>query len=190
MGLPGIYVVVPVILVWFITMGNAAEEQEKLRAQSPGMFQVQVKQGYLSLAANQAPLVAIFHEIGEQATITFDSNIGPEEKITIALVRVPLEQVPQPGALLEFEIGPHHRHAHARLAGLPMLVQILHHLPLLRSPEMEHPIAYRDRAVVRARAYGTRVRRCLGVERVCARKHHVTDIREFYKNDVRFLRQF
>jgi len=30
----------------------------------------------------------------------------------------------------------------------------------------------------------------LGVERVCARRHHVTDIREFYKNDVRFLRQF
>ncbi|MDZ4778680.1 MAG: phenylalanine--tRNA ligase subunit alpha [Planctomycetia bacterium] len=30
----------------------------------------------------------------------------------------------------------------------------------------------------------------LGVERVCARRHQVTDIREFYKNDVRFLRQF
>lgn len=30
----------------------------------------------------------------------------------------------------------------------------------------------------------------LGVERVCARRHGVTDIREFYKNDVRFLRQF
>ena len=30
----------------------------------------------------------------------------------------------------------------------------------------------------------------LGVERVCARRHHVTDIREFYKNDVRFLQQF
>ena len=30
----------------------------------------------------------------------------------------------------------------------------------------------------------------LGVERVCARKHQVTDIREFYKNDVRFLEQF
>lgn len=30
----------------------------------------------------------------------------------------------------------------------------------------------------------------LGVERVCARRHHVTDIREFYKNDVRFLGQF
>ena len=30
----------------------------------------------------------------------------------------------------------------------------------------------------------------LGVERICARRHNVTDIREFYKNDVRFLRQF
>ena len=30
----------------------------------------------------------------------------------------------------------------------------------------------------------------LGVERVCARRHGVTDIREFYKNDVRFLQQF
>jgi hypothetical protein len=92
MGLPGIYVVVPVMLVWFITMGNAAEEQEKLRPQPAGMFQVQVKQGYLSLTANQAPLVAILHEIGEQAKITFDSNIGPEVKITLDLVRVPLEE--------------------------------------------------------------------------------------------------
>lgn len=30
----------------------------------------------------------------------------------------------------------------------------------------------------------------LGVERVCARRHQVTDIREFYRNDVRFLEQF
>lgn len=30
----------------------------------------------------------------------------------------------------------------------------------------------------------------LGVERVCARRHGVGDIREFYKNDVRFLHQF
>ena len=27
----------------------------------------------------------------------------------------------------------------------------------------------------------------LGIERVCMRRHNVTDIREFYKNDVRFL---
>jgi phenylalanyl-tRNA synthetase alpha chain len=30
----------------------------------------------------------------------------------------------------------------------------------------------------------------LGVERVCARRHGISDIREFYKNDTRFLRQF
>jgi phenylalanyl-tRNA synthetase alpha chain len=30
----------------------------------------------------------------------------------------------------------------------------------------------------------------LGVERVCMRRHHITDIRELYRNDVRFLRQF
>jgi len=30
----------------------------------------------------------------------------------------------------------------------------------------------------------------LGVERICARRHGITDIRELYKNDVRFLHQF
>jgi phenylalanyl-tRNA synthetase alpha chain len=30
----------------------------------------------------------------------------------------------------------------------------------------------------------------LGVERVCARRHGVADIRDFYRNDVRFLQQF
>ncbi|MFZ5833509.1 MAG: phenylalanine--tRNA ligase subunit alpha [Planctomycetota bacterium] len=30
----------------------------------------------------------------------------------------------------------------------------------------------------------------LGIERICARRHGVSDIREFYRNDVRFLEQF
>jgi len=30
----------------------------------------------------------------------------------------------------------------------------------------------------------------MGVERLCMQRHNVTDIREFYKNDVRFLHQF
>jgi phenylalanyl-tRNA synthetase alpha chain len=30
----------------------------------------------------------------------------------------------------------------------------------------------------------------LGIERICARRHGISDIRELYKNDVRFLRQF
>jgi len=30
----------------------------------------------------------------------------------------------------------------------------------------------------------------LGVERLCMRRHNITDIRNLYKNDVRFLHQF
>jgi phenylalanyl-tRNA synthetase alpha chain len=30
----------------------------------------------------------------------------------------------------------------------------------------------------------------LGIERLCMRRHNITDIREFYRNDVRFLHQF
>jgi phenylalanyl-tRNA synthetase alpha chain len=30
----------------------------------------------------------------------------------------------------------------------------------------------------------------LGIERLCMRRHGITDIREFYKNDIRFLQQF
>ena len=30
----------------------------------------------------------------------------------------------------------------------------------------------------------------LGIERFCMRRHHITDIRRFFENDVRFLRQF
>ena len=30
----------------------------------------------------------------------------------------------------------------------------------------------------------------LGVERLCMRRHRITDIREFYRNDIRFLHQF
>ena len=41
--------------------------------------------------ATDVPVVQIFQEIGKQAKITFDSNIGPEEKVTIHLDLVCLE---------------------------------------------------------------------------------------------------
>ncbi len=50
-------------------------------------------------------------------------------------------------------------------------------------PNVLRAVGY-DPDVVSGFAFG------LGVERVCARRHQVTDIREFYKNDVRFLEQF
>ena len=73
-------------------IAQAAEQSRTVKPRSPGTFEVKVSQGYLSLEANQAPLGQIFQEIGKQAKITFDSNIGPEEKVTIRLDRVPLEE--------------------------------------------------------------------------------------------------
>ena len=78
-----------------LLIGGVALAQSTKRSlpagQAPGTFEVKVSQGYLSLEATEAPLVQIFQEIGKQAKITFDSNIGPEEKVTIHLDRVPLE---------------------------------------------------------------------------------------------------
>ena len=80
-----------VFLACLVTMVQAAEQPKAAKTQ-PGTFQLQAREGYLSLDANQAPLVQIFQEIGRQTKITFDSNIGPKEKITILLDRVPLEE--------------------------------------------------------------------------------------------------
>jgi hypothetical protein len=70
---------------------QAAEQPKAAKIQLPGTFEVKVSQGYLSLEANEAPLAQLFQEIGKQARINFDSNIGPEKKVTIHLERVPLE---------------------------------------------------------------------------------------------------
>jgi hypothetical protein len=83
---------VSVFFAYLVTMGQAAEQSRPVKSQPPGTFQVQVSKDHLSLEANQAPLMAIFQEIGKQAKITFDSNIGPQEKITIHLDQVPLEE--------------------------------------------------------------------------------------------------
>jgi len=50
-------------------------------------------------------------------------------------------------------------------------------------PNVLRAVGY-DREEVSGLAFG------LGIERICMRRHGVTDIREFYKNDVRFLHQF
>jgi hypothetical protein len=79
-------------LAGMLDIMQAAERTGTAKAQPLGTFQVKVDQGHLSLEANQAPLMAIFQEIGKQTKIAFDSNIGPEEKITIHLDQVPLEE--------------------------------------------------------------------------------------------------
>src|SRR5688572_4338723 len=79
------------LVAWTFNTAQAAEKSVTAKSQPAGTFQVKASQGYLSLEATEAPLVQIFQEIGKQAKITFDSNIGPEEKVTIRLERVPLE---------------------------------------------------------------------------------------------------
>jgi hypothetical protein len=85
--------VVAVFLGWLVSTQVAFAQSEKpaLKSQRPGTFQLKITEGRLSLEANQAPLAKIFEEIAKQAKITVDSDIGPEEKVTIQLDRVALE---------------------------------------------------------------------------------------------------
>ena len=78
-------------LVALSAVSPAAEQSKKTETRPTGLFQVNVSDGHLSLNADEAPLAQIFREIARQARITIDSNIGPEEKVTTRLDRVPLE---------------------------------------------------------------------------------------------------
>ena len=80
-----------VLFFWWVLLAQSAEQPKKNEPAPTGAFQVNVSDGYLSLVANQAPLAQVFEEIGKQARITIQTNIGPEEKITKHLDRVPLE---------------------------------------------------------------------------------------------------
>ena len=82
------------LLFAFMGEGTVAQSGQSTSApgQSPGTFQIKVSQGNLSLEATQAPVLQILQDIGKQAKITVDTNIGPEEKVTIHLDRVPLEE--------------------------------------------------------------------------------------------------
>ena len=80
-----------ILFVWWVLLAQSAAQPKKNEPAPTGAFQVNVSDGYLSLVANQAPLAQIFEEIGKQARITIQTNIGPEEKITKHLDHVPLE---------------------------------------------------------------------------------------------------
>jgi hypothetical protein len=80
-----------VLFFCWVLFAQSAEQPKKIESPPTGAFQVNVSDGYLSLLANQAPLAQVLEEIGKQARITIQTNIGPEEKITKHLDRVPLE---------------------------------------------------------------------------------------------------
>jgi hypothetical protein len=79
------------MLVLVLASAHAAEKSAPAKPQAAGTFQLKAADGAFTLKANEAPLAKVFEELGKQAGIAVESSISPEEKITIELDRVPLE---------------------------------------------------------------------------------------------------
>jgi len=79
------------MLVLVIAAAQAAEKTEPSKTPQSA-FQVKVSNGTLSLDANDAPLAKVSEEIGKQAGITVEGNIGPAETVTMRFEKVPLEE--------------------------------------------------------------------------------------------------
>ena len=86
------HIAATVILACTIGIAHSAEKLGKPTTLPRGMFQAKVTKDYLTLEANEAPLAKVFEEIGKQAEIVVDSDLGPEEKITIQLNHVALDE--------------------------------------------------------------------------------------------------
>jgi type II secretory pathway component GspD/PulD (secretin) len=87
----GKYILASMFVAWTFNLAGAADTSGTAKSQPAGTFQVKVSNGHLSLDASEAPLAEVLKELGKQAKITFESNVGPEEKITIRLDHLPLE---------------------------------------------------------------------------------------------------
>ena len=88
----GRHIAATVMLACTIGIAHSAEKLGKSTSLPRGMFQAKVTKDYLTLEANEAPLAKVFEEIGKQAGIVVDNNLGPEEKITIQLNHVALDE--------------------------------------------------------------------------------------------------
>jgi hypothetical protein len=86
------HIAATVMLACTIGIAHSAEKLGKPTTLPRGMFQAKVTKDYLTLEANEAPLAKVFEEIGKQAGIVVDNNLGPEEKITIQLNHVALDE--------------------------------------------------------------------------------------------------
>ena len=86
------HIAATVMLACTIGIAHSAEKLGKPTTLPRGMFQAKVTKDYLTLEANEAPLAKVFEEIGKQAEIIIDNNLGPEEKITIQLNHVALDE--------------------------------------------------------------------------------------------------
>jgi len=83
--------VLSVLLVSVIAAAPAAEKTGPSKTPQSA-FQVKVSNGNLSLDADDAPLAKVFEEIGKQAGIMVEGNLGPAETVTMRFDKVPLEE--------------------------------------------------------------------------------------------------
>ena len=83
--------VLSALLVSVIATAPAAEKTGPSKTPQ-SVFQVKVSNGNLSLEAKDAPLAKVFEEIGKQAGIMVEGNIGPTETVTMRFEKVPLEE--------------------------------------------------------------------------------------------------
>ena len=86
------HIAATVMLACTIGIAHSAEKLGKPTTLPRGMFQAKVTKDYLTLEANEAPLAKVFEEIGKQAEIVIENNLGAEEKITIQLNHVALDE--------------------------------------------------------------------------------------------------
>jgi hypothetical protein len=84
------YMLASLSLALMTTLAHTA--QQPAVRDSVESFKVKVNEGYLSVNAYHAPLAKVLNEIGKQAGIAVDGNIGPEETITIQFDEVALEE--------------------------------------------------------------------------------------------------
>jgi len=85
------YLLAGLVLPLVLGIAQAAEKSATTKPDA-GKFQVKFSNGYLSIEANEAPLAKVFEEIGKQAGIGVEGNIGPAETVTMRLDKVPLEE--------------------------------------------------------------------------------------------------
>lgn len=79
------------LLVSVMTVAQAADKVMQ-NEMSQSAFRVKVANAFLSVDAKGAPLVKVFEEIGKQAGIAVEGNIGPAETVTMRFEKVPLEE--------------------------------------------------------------------------------------------------
>jgi type II secretory pathway component GspD/PulD (secretin) len=131
-----VYSILLVPFIWLaLTSPVGAQQSQKAKAQ-PGTFQMKVNKGLVSLEANEAPVAKIFEEIGKQAGIVVDSNIGPEEKITIQFDQTPLEEAMKRLAKnVSFSYAQDSNKKNPRITKVVVLAEGKQSAPALKRPE-------------------------------------------------------